>query len=254
MTDVIFWWIVGASAAMSAIAWIGLAIVALGEQRLQRVILPLVAFAAGSLLGGAFLHLLPEAMVAGGTAPETFVPALAGFAIFFLLEQSMAWHRSHAGGTSDAKTPVTYLILLADGLHNFVGGLAIGASFLVSVHVGVVTWVAAAAHEVPQELGDFGILVRGGWHRTSALVANFVSAATVLPGGLAAYYWRADLQVAPLLAFAAGNFVYVAASDLIPEVKHDRLVRNNIVHFVAFTAGMALIYVTRAIAEAWVIG
>ncbi|MEZ5420240.1 MAG: ZIP family metal transporter [Vicinamibacterales bacterium] len=246
------WWIVGATVAMSAIAWVGLLVVALGEARLQRVVLPLVAFAAGSLLGGAFLHLLPEAVAVEGASMETFLPALAGFALFFLLEQFLAWHRSHAEGPA-TRTPVTYLILLADGLHNFVGGLAIGASFLVSVHVGVVTWIAAAAHEVPQELGDFGILVRGGWGRFSALAVNFLSAATIVPGGLVAYYWHANADVGPLLAFAAGNFVYVAASDLIPEVKHDRRLRNNAVHFTAFAAGMALIYVTRVVVGRWVV-
>jgi zinc and cadmium transporter len=145
---------------------------------------------------------------------------------------------------------VTYLILLADGLHNFIGGLAIGASFLVSIEVGVITWVAAAAHEIPQEMGDFGILIRGGWGKLAALVANFISAATIIPGALLAYYLSGNFDVSLLLSFAAGNFLYIAASDLIPEVKHDRLVRNNVVHFAAFIAGVGVILATRTMLHA----
>jgi zinc and cadmium transporter len=237
-------WILGSTLAMSAIAWIGLITAALNEEQLRKILLPLVAFASGSLLGGALLHLLPEAVAAGGPGMGTFVPALAGFTLFFLVEQFLAWHRSHAVDAG-AKQPVTYLILLADGLHNFVGGLAIGASFMVSTHVGIVTWMAAAAHELPQELGDFGILVRGGWRRRQALVANFLSAATIVPGGVLAYYLAADVDVTFLLSFAAGNFIYIAASDLIPEVKHDRRLRNNLIHFGAFVAGIAVILATR---------
>jgi zinc and cadmium transporter len=239
-------WIVISALAMSAIAWIGLLVAFLKEPQLKAILLPLVAFAAGSLLGGALLHLLPEAVAAGGPGMGPFLPALAGFALFFLMEQFLTWHHAHSAD-AEVKQPVTYLILLADGLHNFIGGLAIGASFLVSVEVGVITWIAAAAHEVPQELGDFGILVRGGWSRMAALMANFLSAATIIPGALLAYYLSADVDVTFLLSFAAGNFLYIAASDLIPEVKHDRRLGNNLVHFAAFLAGIGVILVTRAL-------
>jgi zinc and cadmium transporter len=169
--------------------------------------------------------------------------------MFFLMEQFLSWHHAHSG-EANVKEPVTYLILLADGLHNFIGGLAIGASFMVSIEVGVITWVAAAAHEIPQELGDFGILVRGGWGKRAALVANFVSAVTIVPGALLAYYLSADFDITFLLSFAAGNSLYIAASDLIPEVKHDRRLQNNLVHFVAFVSGVGLILVTRAMLSA----
>jgi len=239
-------WIVGSAFAMSAIAWIGLVTAALKEEQLKALLLPLVAFAAGSLMGGALLHLLPEAVAANGPGIGTFLPALGGFALFFLMEQFLSWHHGHSVD-ANAKQPVTYLILLADGLHNFIGGLAIGASFIVSTEVGIVTWIAAAAHEVPQELGDFGILIRGGWGRLQALVANFVSAATIVPGALLAYYLSADFDITFFLSFAAGNFLYIAASDLIPEVKHDRLLRNNLIHFAAFVGGVSVILLTRAL-------
>lgn len=239
-------WIVVSSLAMSAIAWVGLVTVALKGEQLQKLLLPLVAFAAGSLLGGALLHLIPEAAAARGPGIGTFLPVLAGFALFFLMEQFLSWHHGH-GLDVDAQQPVTYLILLADGIHNFIGGLAIGASFIVSPEVGVVTWLAAAAHEIPQELGDFAILIRGGWGRYQALAANFVSAATIVPGALLAYFLSTDFDITFLLSFAAGNFIYIAASDLIPEVKHDQVLRNNLVHFVAFVGGIGLIVATRAI-------
>jgi len=239
-------WILASALAMSAIAWVGLLAAALKEAQLKALLLPLVAFAAGSLLGGALLHLLPEAVAARGPGLGTFLPALAGFALFFLMEQFLSWHHAHSV-EADVKQPVTYLILLADGLHNFIGGLAIGASFMVSIEVGVITWIAAAAHEIPQELGDFGILIRGGWRRGPALVANFVSAATIVPGALLAYYLSADFDISLLLSFAAGNFLYIAASDLIPEVKHDRQLHNNLVHFAAFVSGVGVILVTRAL-------
>lgn len=241
-------WIVGSSLAMSAIALVGLVSVALTEAQLKTLLLPVVAFSAGSLLAGALLHLLPEAVAANGPGLGTFLPALGGFALFFLMEQYLSWHRGHSAD-NEGKAPVTYLILLADGLHNFIGGLALGASFIVSTEVGVITWIAAAAHEVPQELGDFGILIRGGWGRFQALVANFISAATILPGALLAYYLSADIDVTFLLSFAAGNFIYIAASDLIPEVKHDARLRNSLLHFGAFVAGVALIVMTRLFLE-----
>lgn len=229
---------------MSAIAWIGLVGFALSEAQLRKVLLPMVAFAAGSLLSGALLHLLPEAIAARGAGAETFLAVLAGFALFFVLEEFLAWHHGHQGET-EAKAPVTYLILLADGLHNFIGGLTIGASFVLGVEVGIITWIAAAAHEVPQELGDFAILVRGGWSRMHALLANFVSALMIVPGGVLAYFAAGTFDVSLLLAFAAGNFIYIAASDLIPEVKHERQLGKHLLHSAALLAGILVILVTR---------
>ena len=237
-------WIVVSSLGMSLIALIGLVTLALNEDQLRKCLLPLVAFAAGSLIGGSLLHLVPEALAKEGLQLGIFLWIVLGFSLFFLMEQFLNWHHHHAV-PSEHKKPVTYMILIADGLHNFIGGLAIGSSFLVSIEVGAVTWMAAAAHEIPQELGDFGILIHGGWRKSQALVFNFLSALTILPGGLAAYYISSHIDTTFLLPFAAGNFIYIAASDLIPEVKHEKRLGKNIIHFAAFAAGVVVILITR---------
>lgn len=242
-------WIVASGLAMSAIALVGVVTMVLSPQRLQQVLLPLVAFAAGTLMGGAFLHMLPAAIASGAPSDEVFLWTLAGFAVFFGLEQFLHWRHSHRPLADSDKRPLTYLILVADGLHNLLGGLAVAAAFIADVRLGIGAWLAAAAHEVPQELGDFAVLVHGGWRRRSALLFNVLSALTFLVGGLVAYWSSFRMDVTFLLPFAAGNFIYIAASDLIPEVKHDHGFRANVMHFLALVAGVALLYVVRLALE-----
>lgn len=238
-------WILAATFGMSLLAWTGLITLVLREKTLKKILLPLVAFSAGALLGGAFLHLIPETMVKAGPRLEMFLWLLFGFSIFFLLEQFLQWHHCHKV-PSEHKHPVTYLILISDGIHNFIGGLAIAGSFMVSPQAGIITWLACAAHEIPQELGDFGILVHGGWKKFKALLFNFFSALAIIPGGLLAYFLSANLDVTFLLPFAAGNFIYIASSDLIPEVKHGDL-RKGLTHFFAFGVGILLILAVKVI-------
>jgi zinc and cadmium transporter len=241
-------WIVVSSVGMSLIALSGLVTLALKEDQLRKVLLPLVAFSAGSLIGGSFLHLIPEALAGSTQSAAPFLWVIVGFSIFLLMEQFVNWHHHHAPA-SDHKKPVTYMILIADGLHNFIGGLAIASSFLVSTEVGAVTWIAAAAHEVPQELGDFGILVHGGWKKYRALLVNFISASMILPGGLITYFLSGQLDTSFLLPFAAGNFIYIAASDLIPEIKQEKRLSKNLVHFAAFACGVLAIALTKWVLE-----
>lgn len=229
---------------MSAIALVGSVTLLLRKETLDRILRPLVAFAAGSLLGGAFFHMLPAAAESGLSPETTGVAVLLGFSLFLALEQFLHWHHCHRAST-DCKEPLTYLILLGDGLHNFLGGLGVAGVMLIDVRLGVAAWLAAAAHEVPQELGDFGVLIHGGWERRKALLYNLLSGLMFLAGGLVAYAASDTFDVTVLVPFAAGNFIYIGASDLVPEVNKHRDANVNFVHFFSFIAGVALLWAIR---------
>ena len=232
--------------AMSAISLVGGVTLVLRESTLAKLLLPLVAFAAGSLLGGAILHMIPAVTASHQDTVEPFLWVLAGFALFLGVEQFLHWHHCHQA-SADCHQPLTALILVGDGLHNFVGGLAVGAAFLVDVRVGVSTWLAAAAHEVPQELGDFGVLVHAGWSPRKALTWNLLSASTFLVGGVLAWGISARIDTSWLLALAAGNFLYIGASDLVPEVNKSHTLGPSLMHFAAFSAGLGLLFAVAAI-------
>jgi zinc and cadmium transporter len=210
-------WIAVGGLLMTAIALVGGVTTLLRPATLDLILLPMVALAAGTLLGGAFFHMIPQGS-AEPTAMSGATWLVCGFTLFLMLEQFLNWHHSHSG-SSQTRRPVTYLILIGDAVHNFLGGLGVASTFLISPRAGIVAWIAAAAHEVPQELGDFGVLVHGGWDKRWALVGNLVSALAFPLGAILAYFAAQRFEVAGLVMFAAGNFVYISASDLIPEIK-----------------------------------
>lgn len=240
-----FLWILLGGVLMSAIALVGSVTLVLRETTLQRILLPLVAFAAGSLLGGALFHMIPASLV--------LMPAMTslgwvglGFAVFFALEQFLHWHHCHRD-FAECRKPLTYLILIGDGLHNLLGGLSIAGVFLVDVRLGIAAWIAAAAHEVPQELGDFGVLVHGGWSKRKALLFNVLSGLTFLVGSLMAYVASLRFDVSWLVPLAAGNFLYIGASDLVPEVNKAHTVGANLLHFAMFSAGLGILFAVAAL-------
>jgi zinc and cadmium transporter len=236
-----FAWITLGGLAMSVLALSGSLTLLLPERVFGRVVPPLVGLAAGTLLGGALLHMLPEAVDAMGNELDVYLWLVGGFLSFFVLEQFLHWHHCHRAVAEHE--PLGYLILVADGVHNFIGGLAVAGAFLVDVRVGVVTWIAAAAHEIPQELGDFGILIHAGWSRPRALLFNFLSALTFLLGGWIAYLLSDRFEVTGLLPFAAGNFVYIAAADLIPELTGYPEATNKALLTGMFAIGLGLLAV-----------
>lgn len=231
-------WIILGGVLMSGIAMIGSVTLLMRPAALDRLLLPLVALAAGSLIGGAFFHMIPAGLEATASSIGVGVAVVAGFLAFFMLEQLLHWHHCHRA-RSDCKQPLSYLVLIGDGLHNFLGGLAIASTFLIDVRLGITSWLAAAAHEVPQELGDFGVLIHGGWSKRRALLFNALSGLTFLVGGLLTYWLSFELDVSWLIPFAAGNFIYIGASDLVPEVNKHHSIRNGAVHLLAFVLGLA---------------
>jgi len=228
--------------AMASVAWVGAVTLVLPEHVLKRLLKPLVAFAAGSLVGGALFHMLPHAIArseAASLAPWLWT--VVGFAAFMALDQLMEWHHCHLP-PSEHTAPLNALILTADALHNLLGGLAVGAILMTDLEAGLVAWTAAALHELPQELGDFGVLVHGGWRPRRALAWNFVSALTFPLGGMIAWLVGGSLDVGFLVAVGAGSFLYIAAADLVPEVKRARHLATAGVRFVAFVVGAGLLY------------
>jgi zinc and cadmium transporter len=226
---------------ISALSLVGALTLVFKESFLKKITIPLVAFSAGALLGGAFMHLIPEAVEKIDNIIAAMLWVLFGFIVFFILEQFIHWHHCHRM-PSEHKHPVTYLILISDSVHNFLDGLAVAAAFIISPSLGVAATLAVAAHEVPQELGDFGILIHGGWGKGKALLFNFLSGLTMVLGGIIAFILARGIEIVYLLPFAAGNFIYIAASDLVPEIKHCDNVRRNLLHLASFLLGLLLMY------------
>jgi len=237
-------WIIAGGVTMSAIALVGSVTLILKEDVLHKIVLPLVAFAAGCLLGGAFLHMLPETVHATDSHIAPYLWVLAGFLTFYALEQFLHWHHCHRD-SAECKRPLGYLILIGDGLHNLIGGLSVAAAFVLDIRLGIAAWLAAAAHEVPQEMGDFAVLLHSGWSKTKALLLNVISASTFLAGGLIAYAVSSRMEIWFLVPYAAGNFIYIGASDLVPEVNKQRDLKGSFIHLLSFSSGLALMYVVK---------
>lgn len=212
-------WVVVFSMLGSIGAIVGAALLLLFPRTIRESLVPaLVSFSAGVLLGAAFLGMIPKAIASNPEAP-ILASVLAGLVLFFVLEKLVLWRHCH-----DANCPVhgqaAPLILFGDALHNFVDGVVIAAAFLVSVPLGITTAVAVIAHEVPQEVGDFAILLDSGYSRTQALWLNTLSSTATLPGALVGYFWLAQMsQAIPfILALSAASFIYIALADLVPSL------------------------------------
>ena len=246
----VLFYILASTFLVSLLSFVGVLTLFLKEKILDRALLLLVAFSAGALLGGAFFHLIPEAVLEIGfdeyLVLRLFSYLVLGFCTFFLLEQFIQWHHHHVLRHTDIEV-FSYLILLSDGIHNFIDGLVIAASFVVSLPLGFATVLAVSLHEIPQELGDFGVLVYGGFKKFKALFVNFLSALLAIIGGLIGFLISEKVgdSIVFLLPFAAGNFIYIACSDLIPEIKKTTNAKESLVHFFIFLLGVILMLLLR---------
>jgi len=239
-----FVWAVGASIAVSLISLIGIFSLLFRERWFNKILILLIGFSAGGLIGGAFLHLLPEALEQG-EAQAIFLYLIFGFISFFILEKYLHWRHCHEGVCT--VHAFTYLNLIGDAIHNFSDGLVIGASFLVSIRFGIITALVIILHEIPQEIGDFAVLVYGGFSKLKALYYNFVIALTCILGTVIGYFISANMHnFSPfLLPFTAGGFIYIAACDLIPELHKESSLKRSTFSLLAFSCGILFIYIAR---------
>lgn len=199
----------------------------------------LLAFSSGILLGTTFYDLIPEGFAVIGAGVYSWV--IVGLVSFFVLEKSIHWH-SHVEEEKPSKRHLAYLVLVGDGVHNFLDGAVIGVTFLTSVPLGIMATMAVIAHEIPHELGDFFLLIHGGLDNKTALWYNFLSALTAILGTVTIFVFSNDImKFSPyFIGFAAGNFLYIAASDLIPELHEKRNVRISVGQTILLIAGIVL--------------
>ena len=228
-------------AVVSIISLVGVFTLSLSRERLQRITLYLVAFAVGGLFGNTFIHLLPEAFQHSESTTMTSLLIVTGIMIFFVLEKFLRWRHCHV--TSEHHHhPMATLNIVSDALHNLIDGVLIASTYLVSIPLGLTTSVAIILHEIPQEIGDFGILVHSGMTVRRALIANFLSASVALVGAaivLAVGPSIGNLTEA-MIPITAGGFLYIAGSDLIPELQHDVKLSNSLGQFVCIILGVAV--------------
>ncbi len=228
--------------AVSIISLIGIVTIAVNEKRLKKMLIFLVSFAVGGLFGDVFIHILPAVY---RDIPSTQVVSfgiIGGILLFFILEKFIYWRHCHSGVCDTHDKPFVFLNLVGDGLHNFIDGIIIGASYIVSIPLGLATTLAVVLHEIPQEIGDFGILVGGGLSRWRALLLNFLCASIAILGTVIALIVGPKIKDFPLyvLPFSAGGFIYLAGSDLIPELHKEVKFSRSLLQLVSVILGVAV--------------
>jgi len=208
------------------------------KQNLNKILIFLVAFTTGALLGGAFFHFLPEAFTQLNLL-LVIILTFIGIILFYLVEKILHWHHCHDGKCK--KHPFTFLILYGDAIHNFIDGLIIAGSFLISVPFGFFTSALILLHELPQEIGDFGVLIYGGHSVSKALTYNFLAQLTSILGGVLGYFFITEQQSIYLLPIAAGGFLYIAVADLIPEIFKQKKPTTIIANLLAIILGLLVL-------------
>ena len=244
------WCYVLASVTVVSLAsLLGILTISVSRERLTRMIFFMVSLAVGAMFGDTFIHLLPESFGRGRPSLATSVYVLAGIFTFFLLEKFLLWRHEHVPQEANTIHPVGYMNLVADGLHNIIDGLLIGASYLVSIPVGLGTTLAVLLHEIPQEIGDFGILLHAGFTKGRALWLNFLSATLAIVGAIISLLVGAQFRdfSAVVLPLTAGGFIYIAGSDLVPELHKERQPAKSAIQLLAIGIGVGLMLVLTAL-------
>lgn len=227
---------------ISLLSLVGIAWLALGKLKLKKVLLFLVSFSAGALLGDVFLHLLPELTENPDGVSVSGFYILLGILVFLLLEKFICWRHCHVPTSQHHLHPVGVNNLAGDALHNFIDGMIIAGAFLVSWPVGLATSLAVILHEIPQEIGDFGVLLHAGFSKGKALFFNFISALFAFGGAALVLFLGAgsDNFINFVVALTAGGFIYIACADLIPEIHKECRPKHSFLQLAAFLAGIGI--------------
>lgn len=238
--------IIAATLIVSAVSLAGVFFLSLNQRKLNELLPLLVSLSAGTLLGAAFLDLIPESL-SGLSIQRAMLASLAGFLVFFIIEKMIMWHHHHSPKHSEAAhgriKPLGYLNLIGDALHNFFDGIAISAAFLTSPQIGLATTLAVILHEIPQEIGDFSLLLYSGFKKWRALLFNFLSALVAVLGAVLFYFAAPLIEHLSLygLSFTAGMFIYIASADVVPELHKDTRPKESLKQLLLILIGIALI-------------
>ncbi len=221
---------------------VGFFTLVINEKQLEKILFLLVSLSAGALMGGAFIHLLPEASE-NLSSSDLYTSVLTSFILFFIIEKILHWRHCHKRNKCDIHT-FGYMNLIGDSIHNFIDGLIIAGTYITDIKLGLATTFAVALHEIPQEIGDFGVLLYAGFEKQKALVANFLVALTAILGGIFGYFLSLQRESVSfyLLPFAAGGFIYIASSDLMPEIRKETNLKKSLFSFSIFIIGILIMY------------
>ncbi|HNV01608.1 MAG TPA: ZIP family metal transporter [archaeon] len=226
-------------AIISLASFVG--VLSISIKNINKYLEHLVSLSVGALLGGAFIHLIPE-LAESGLIGELSIFILVGIILFFILEKFIFWHHCHH--TEHKHLSFSYMNLVGDGFHNFLDGVLLAGAFLINTSVGFATAMAIFLHEIPQEIGDFGVLIKGGFSRKKALIANFLSALTSFIGAIMVLLFNEIIEgIVPIVvAITAGGFIYIAATDLIPELHKNPKIKNSLIQLVFISIGILLMF------------
>lgn len=229
---------------VSLISLIGAFTLSIKEAFLKKILIYFVSFSAGAIFGDVFIHIIPEIVKEAGFTLQISFSFLLGIILSFLLEKIICWnHSHHVEQSKHSIHRFSYMILIGDAVHNFIDGLAIGASFLASIPLGIATTIAVILHEIPHEIGDFGSLIHGGFSKQKALYYNFLSGLTAILGTIVALFLHSYLvNINPyLMGFACANLIYIAGSDLIPELHKTPDIKKDIIQTIIFLFGVLIL-------------
>lgn len=240
-------YIILSTAAVSLISFIGVFALTLKDEKLKKITTLFVGLSAGTLLGDSFLHLMPEAVEKSNGSFYIWLWLLGGIIIFFILEKIIHWRHCHTADCEGHPHRLGLMNLIGDGLHNFIDGVIIAVSFLVSAPVGVATTLAVITHEIPQEIGDFGVLIHSGYKKSKALYLNSLSAILAIFGAVVGIIAgaRVDNFINFAMPLAAGGFIYVATADILPELHKETKISKSFKQLISILGGMGIMLILK---------